>query len=666
MRRIVRAQTALYFALSLSFVASGTHGAQVLVGLKQARGSGQDLLRAFRRVSDPAHARYGQHLSREQVADMVAPDTVAVQRAMAWLASLGAADVELMACRDVVSARLAGATRAPAVPPALAPWVDFAILVHDAAPDAAADNATHAAGRGAARARAGRAGLRARDEGMDLAAQKAAYGVPPAQRATHKDNVQMVWGTGTFGYQEDDLELFYETYCPHCDKGKVAFDRASVWKGQTGKNYVEGMLDVSYISGMAGGGVRTLVANTNASTATEGGEAFGAALLAFLVTLNSRAGPGRGEDLPLVLSLSLGSLAYSSCDRLCKGVAGRNDGHSYGECWSYLQTQFQVCMFSSQAQENRIDAELQKLGLRGVTVLAAAGDGGSHFAFGPFQTGSLAAALNAVACEQDSMPVYPACSPFVLSVGGTQWQSESYGPDCSPTQPCGWTGGGGGFSWSAPAPTHQRAATAAYLARAGAGAAKRVMPAPSTYNASGRGYPDLAALAAFGIPVCDYGGCSGSGGTSAAAPTVAGMLTLVNDERLVRGLPPLGFVAPALYKLLPGGAAGGGGGGGGEGATAAYGECFVDVGAQYKPESLWDCDAWSTCTGCDNGKGFAATAGWDAQTGLGQPRFAGLLKLLTAGTPTPPPAPTPAPKPPAPTPKPPAPTPGPRPPAPTP
>ena len=119
---------------------------------------------------------------------------------------------------------------------------------------------------------------------------------------------------------------------------------------------------------------------------------------------------------------------------------------------------------------------------------------------------------------------------------------------CSPTQPCGWTGGGGGFSmtnYSAPAstatpntstshthlntdastrvnstPAFQSAAVQAYLSKAPK--ARCMRGAAGTYNAGGRAYPDLAALAAFGIPVCDYGGCSGSGGTSAAAPTIAG------------------------------------------------------------------------------------------------------------------------------------------------
>jgi hypothetical protein len=61
------------------------------------------------------------------------------------------------------------------------------------------------------------------------------------------------------------------------------------------------MLDTSYISGMTGN-IETLVSNSNSSARTESGEAFGGALLAFLVELNSRP----AETLPLVLSMSLG------------------------------------------------------------------------------------------------------------------------------------------------------------------------------------------------------------------------------------------------------------------------------------------------------------------------------------------------------------------------
>lgn len=61
-------------------------------------------------------------------------------------------------------------------------------------------------------------------------------------------------------------------------------------------------------------GVKTLVANNDISAESEAGEGYGNALLAFLVDLNDR----NQDDLPKVLSLSLGSLSYSSCNNLCQ------------------------------------------------------------------------------------------------------------------------------------------------------------------------------------------------------------------------------------------------------------------------------------------------------------------------------------------------------------
>ena len=130
-------------------------------------------------------------------------------------------------------------------------------------------------------------------------------------------------------------------------------------------------------------------------------------------------------------------------------------------------------------------------------------------------------------------------------------------------------------------------------------------------------YPDVAALAQFGIPLCDYGGCSGSGGTSASAPTVGGLLSLVNDARLNAGLKPLGFINTKLYALME--------------DPAVYADCFTDVGIE-KVGDNWDCNTYSSCDGCTgsggSGKGFVATKGWDAQTGFGQPKFGGWLTHL--------------------------------------
>jgi len=454
---------------------------------------------------------------------------------------------------------------------------------------------------------AGPKGLNSSDSGLGPEGQKAVYGVPPGLKGTNSKNVQMVFGTGTFGYRESDISMFFDQYAQGSSTKDISFDKDNKWKDKTGKNFVEGELDVSYIAGMAPG-VKTLVANTNTSASTESGEGFGAALLTFLVDLNAR------DEVPMVLSMSLGSLSFGACDKVCHALSKK--GHTYDACWKYMQTQFQVCMFDSEVVEQRIDAELAKLGLRGVTVTAASGDGASHFAFGPF-SGDIGDSLNEIICTQMNMPVYPTCSPYLLSVGGIQWQSDDmYGPECSKTKPCAWTDGGAGFSWQHAQPAYQSATSPAYV-KLGEKVAPKTMPKASTYNATGRGYPDVAALAQFGIPLCDYGGCSGSGGTSASAPTVAGMLSLVNDARLNKGLKPLGFVNTKLYKLME--------------DASTYAECFTDVGIE-KVGDDWDCNTYSSCDGCNDGggsgQGFVATKGWDAQTGFGQPKFAGWLKHL--------------------------------------
>lgn len=45
------------------------------------------------------------------------------------------------------------------------------------------------------------------------------------------------------------------------------------------------------------------------------------------------------------------------------------------------------------------------------------------------------------------------------------------------------------------------------------------------------------------------GAPAASGGTSAAAPVVAGIIGLLNDARLRAGKPALGFVNPLLYAI---------------------------------------------------------------------------------------------------------------------
>ena len=371
----------------------------LLVGLRHAPASIADLEQTFWAVADPSSPSYRAFRSREQ--NLMLPAPGSWDAARRWLVTAGAdvSGVGATPSGDSIKARIAcnTSTLAPPVPAPLRAHVDYAVLLRPRASISQAmppGRLQHTAAQGS---------------NFGPTRQKQAYGVPPALKGTNSNNTQMVWGPGTFGFRKADLQMFFSTYAPASSVDDVSLDIHNKWDGQTGENFPEGTLDASYAAAFAPG-VKTIVANTNTSAATEDGEAFGPALLAFLVDLNGR------EKVPYVLSMSLGSLSFAACDQACNALAARG-GHTYDACWAYLQSQHQACMFGSAEIESRIDAELMKLGLRGVTVTAASGDGGSHFAFGPF-SGGIGGALDSIICSSMQMPVYPASSPYVLSIGG--------------------------------------------------------------------------------------------------------------------------------------------------------------------------------------------------------------------------------------------------------
>jgi len=223
----------------------------------------------------------------------------------------------------------------------------------------------------------------------------------------------------------------------------------------------------------------------------------------------------------------------------------------------------------SQAYAERCNVEFQKAGVRGISLLFASGDSGVG--------GDHGCGTQCSASKGCFVPMWPAASPYVTAVGGT----AGFGGKESAAALSS-----GGFSYRWPVPAWQKAAVESFLAG-------EHLPDRSLFSHSGRGFPDISAQAvnymvvAFGLP-------QPVAGTSCASPTVAGILSLVNDLRLGSGKSPLGFVNPLLYK---------------------------------NPAALND--VTSGCNpGCEN-KGFCAVPGWDAVTGLGTPNFAKLVNLPT-------------------------------------
>ena len=194
---------------------------------------------------------------------------------------------------------------------------------------------------------------------------------------------------------------------------------------------------------------------------------------------------------------------------------------------------------------------------RGITLLAATGDLGGD------------AKPN---CQGGPAPMYPATSPDVLAVGGTDvLLTRNFLGEVVGHSEIAWNGSGGGFSTQFTAPSWQ------------------------SLGNSYRGTPDVAATAAYNY-VYFNGASMTAGGTSFATPLWAGLITEM-DAIYGRSL---GFLTPNLYALasqtLPAGTTPG----------------FTDI------------TSGSTCLP------GSATTGWDPETGWGSPNALVLYEQLTA------------------------------------
>lgn len=190
------------------------------------------------------------------------------------------------------------------------------------------------------------------------------------------------------------------------------------------------------------------------------------------------------------------------------------------------------------------------------------------------------------------MPTFPAGCPYVTSVGGTK--------NVSPEQAVWFSSGG--FSDLFKQPAYQKTVVSTYLQ-------EHLSPTAlqGLYNPAGRGIPDLAAQATRYSVLGAQGNLQLVGGTSAAAPTVAGIVSLLNSARLAAGGRGLGFLNPWLYTdaaaahaftdIVDGGSKG-----------CSGRDIFTGQPAPYIPDAGWN-----------------ATPGWDPVTGLGTPLFDRLL-----------------------------------------
>nr|OQO16541.1 hypothetical protein B0A51_14505 [Rachicladosporium sp. CCFEE 5018] len=228
---------------------------------------------------------------------------------------------------------------------------------------------------------------------------------------------------------------------------------------------------------------------------------------------------------------------------------------------SYGQIEAALPRFYQQRQCN----EWMKLALQGTTVVVSSGDSG------------VANRYNAS---------FPVNCPYVTAVGATFLNSnnlsdgESAVSDPDPANVLDDYYSGGGFSDVFEVPSYQKKATQHYLKYYAPNYGSKV------YNNSGhaRGFPDLSAIG-LKVATVYLNKTYGVGGTSASAPIIGGIVTLLNEERLTVGKGPIGFLNPVLYS---------------------------------HPWALNDIVNGSN-PGCGT-NGFSASPGWDPVTGLGTPK----------------------------------------------
>jgi subtilase family serine protease len=258
---------------------------------------------------------------------------------------------------------------------------------------------------------------------------------------------------------------------------------------------------------------------------------------------------------------------------------------SYGICEASVK--------SYTASRTLFDRQLAATSALGITTVVAAGDSGSSACAHGVPTSEL------TSFDKQKSASWPATSPWVLAAGGTNLtltasntiESSGVWNDTKYAKPYEQTAGGGGDPsiledrpWWQPAIASQKT--------------YRMVPDVAAFADPSPGYVIICSQSVQGCGPESGQTIAFVGGTSAAAPLVAGMIALWDQQAQKSGLPRPGFVPPLLYSI----------------AHHTTGS-FLDITAG-------DNSVFSGVSCC------AAGAGYDMASGLGSPLADQVVKQL--------------------------------------
>jgi subtilase family serine protease len=253
---------------------------------------------------------------------------------------------------------------------------------------------------------------------------------------------------------------------------------------------------------------------------------------------------------------------YSSIPTLLNEMANPTKGEPFP---NQLSTSYAINYGNNSSNEQIF----KQMAAQGQSFFVASGDNGAYFPVS----------------RAGDFP--PADSEYVTCVGGTVLSTT--GPGGAWQSEVAWPSSGGGYGWF-PLPQWQQQAV------------NQTNMASTTL----RNCPDVA-MVSSNVEIIRLGQARSVDGTSASSPLWASFTALVNEQAAANGLPPVGFLNPALYAI---------------GRSAEYTETFHDIASGNNSSAQ---------------ASFNSVAGYDLVTGWGSPTGLPLINALALRTPLHPP-----------------------------